>query len=412
MEVGDNDYKEINHVNYLNVQNELVSLSLPENPQDGRSIYLRDIPGDIEELLNNAEQLFPPNEFRDELLRDLKLIYSSGKPFSDAFAEWVHYLFRDFGLIVIDPTDEEFANLSIPLFKKAITDHKVIQESVQINSRDLQKAGYNPQVTLSAQQTLVFYRLENNNRARIDFEGQKFIIHPSDSHESFSQEPLLNEIEKAPSRFTPNVLFRPLVQDWLLPTAVYIGGPGEISYAAQLKKIYEIFGIVPPCFIPRMRLTLLEEKIQRTIDKLQIDVTDIFFNSDKIIDNHVKKHSDPRIEDTLKEIHQHMEEKMDKLGKLLIETDATLESSVSKTSQNISDLLHRLENKANSAYERRMQTEINQIKKIQTNLQPNKIPQERLLNIYQYLFKYGPELITGLYKTVNIETRDHQIIYF
>jgi bacillithiol biosynthesis cysteine-adding enzyme BshC len=412
MEVGDSDYQEINHVNYLNSQNELVRLSLPEKEGDKRSIYLRNIPDDINELLKDMENVFPQNDFRDKLLEDLKHIYSPGKSFSNAFAEWLLYLFNDFGLIIIDPTDAEFVQLSRPLFEKAIEKHQIIQESVQENSEQLKRNGYTPQVILSPQQTLLFCRLEDGNRVRLDFDGQKFMTHSSNSEASFTRDFLLGEIEKDPARFTPNVLFRPLVQDWLLPTAVYIGGPGEISYAAQLKNLYDIFGIVAPCFIPRMRLTLIEEKIRNTIDKLEIDTEALFFSPEKMIENQVEKYTDPRIKNLITEIQENFSGKMDKLEKILIEADPTLESSIKKTSQNILDSLQRLENKATSAYERRIQTEINQIKKVQMNLQPNKIPQERVFNIYQYLFKYGPNLILNLYNVLDPGALDHQIVYF
>jgi bacillithiol biosynthesis cysteine-adding enzyme BshC len=412
MEVGDSDYQEINNVNYLSIQNELVRLSLPETEGDKRSIYLRNIPDDIDELLKNLESIFPQNEFRDKLTEDLKHIYSPGKSFSNAFAEWLHHLFNDFGLIIIDPTDSEFAQLGRPLFRRAIEKNQNIQKSIQENSEQIKRTGYTPQVILSPQQTLLFYRLEDGNRARLDFEGHKFIAHSSNSQAPFSKDFLLAEIEKDPTKFTPNVLFRPLVQDWLLPTAAYIGGPGEISYAAQLKNLYDIFGIVAPYFVPRMRLTLIEEKIQKTIDKLEIDPEALFFPPEKMIENQVDKNTDPRIKKLVTEIQENFSGKMDQLGKILIEADPTLESSIKKTSQNILDSLQRLENKATSAYERRIQTEINQIKKVQMNLQPNKILQERVFNIYQYLFKYGPELIASLYEVVNSETLDHQIVYF
>ena len=412
MEVGDSDYQEINHVQYLSIQNELVRLSVPEKEGDKRSIYLRNIPDDINELLRNMENIFPQNEFRDKLIANLKHIYSPGKSFSNAFAEWLHHLFKDSGLIIIDPMDVEFAKLSRPLYTQAIEEHQKIQKSFQENSEQIKRTGYTPQVILSPQQTLLFYRLEDGSRVRLDFEDQKFTTHSGNSEESFSKDFILGEIENDPAKFTPNVLFRPLIQDWLLPTAAYIGGPGEISYAAQLKNLYIIFRVSAPYFIPRMRLTLIEEKIQKTIDKLGIDTEALFFASEKMIENHVDKHTDPRIKNLMTEIQENFSVKMDQLGKILIEADPTLESSIKKTSQNILDSLQRLENKATIAYERLIQTEINQIKKVLMNLQPNKFPQERVFNIYQYLFKYGPDLISSLYEVVNPETLDHQIVYF
>jgi bacillithiol biosynthesis cysteine-adding enzyme BshC len=412
MEVGDNDYKEINHINFLNFQNEIVRLGLPENNDDGRSIYLREIPDEINDLLAAAEKLFPENEFRDQLLAEMKEIYSPGKSFADAFASWLHVLFGDFGIIVIQPTAPEVAALSVPLLKKAVSDQASFQEKIQKNQMELNKAGYTPQVIVNPRQTLLFYRLNNEKRARLDFKDQHFIAADASSETAFSPQSLRDEINKNPERFTPNVLFRPVVQDWLLPTAVYVGGPGEISYAAQLHYIYEIFGVTTPGFIPRARLTLVEDKVRKVIEKMPIDILEIFQNPDELIENHVKNQSDPRIQNSMSEIKIKLNDMLAELGDILAETDPTLESTVQKTTKNIADLLSRLEGKAISASERKMQTEVNQIKKVQMNLLPDKFPQERVLNIYQYLFKYGTEIIRKIYAVLQPEARDHQIIYF
>ncbi len=40
-------------------------------------------------------------------------------------------------------------------------------------------------------------------------------------HEKFSRQQLQDRIEAQPENFNPNVLFRPVVQDYLLPTLAY-----------------------------------------------------------------------------------------------------------------------------------------------------------------------------------------------
>jgi uncharacterized protein YllA (UPF0747 family) len=101
---------------------------------------------------------------------------------------------------------------------------------------------------------------------------------------------------------------------------------------------------------------------------------------------------------------------MDKLKEILIEIDPTLVTLAGKTIQNFADLILKLRNKVDQAYERKMQTEINQLKKVLANLFPDDKFQERVLNIIQYLSRYGPDFIPKLYEAMNIENWDHQLI--
>ena len=74
-----------------------------------------------------------------------------------------------------------------------------------------------------------------------------------------------------PENFNANVLLRPVLQDYLLPTLAYIGGPAEIAYFAQVGVVYEkLLGRVTP-ILPRMSATLLEPRIERLLTKYGLE---------------------------------------------------------------------------------------------------------------------------------------------
>lgn len=55
----------------------------------------------------------------------------------------------------------------------------------------------------------------------------------------------------------PNVVLRPLLQDFLLPNVATVCGPSEVRYRAQLGPLYRRAGVPEPARIPRLRATLL-----------------------------------------------------------------------------------------------------------------------------------------------------------
>ena len=65
-------------------------------------------------------------------------------------------------------------------------------------------------------------------------------------------------LDREPLRLSTSALLRPIVQDTLLPTAAYVGGPGELNYFAQLAPLYDHFGLTPPLVVPRARFRCLD----------------------------------------------------------------------------------------------------------------------------------------------------------
>ena len=91
-----------------------------------------------------------------------------------------------------------------------------------------------------------------------------------------SAEELQKRIETAPENFSANVLLRPVLQDYWLPTLAYIGGPAEIAYFAQAAVVYEkLLGRITP-ILPRMSATLIEPRIERLLSKYEVELPELF----------------------------------------------------------------------------------------------------------------------------------------
>ena len=71
------------------------------------------------------------------------------------------------------------------------------------------------------------------------------------SGQELSGSKLLALIRNRPADVSPGVLLRPLMQDHLLPTAAYVGGPAEVAYWAQVYALYPLFDLAPPAVVPR-----------------------------------------------------------------------------------------------------------------------------------------------------------------
>ena len=66
------------------------------------------------------------------------------------------------------------------------------------------------------------------------------------------------------------MLLRPIVEDTLFPTVCYVCGPSELAYLAQLRKVYEKFGVPMPLFYPRSSATIVDSASARFLEKHEL----------------------------------------------------------------------------------------------------------------------------------------------
>ena len=411
MEVGDSDYQEINHFYLINQLNELVRLGLPETPDNHQSIYRRKIPVEITLLQEQLQQLFPANDFRDAVLHNVQESYAPGKSLHTAFAEWIQYLLADSGIPMIFPADKSLAELAQPIYQKTLQKWQTIQQQFSKTNQQLQQQKYHAQIQLDPGQTLLFYEADDGSRSRIDGENGNYLIRTPQARQKISREELIQKLSQQPERFTPNVALRPVIQDWLLPTVIYVAGPGEISYAAQLQPVYENLQIIPPVFYPRVRISLIESKIEKVISKFKVDMTEIFTLREEWLQQKIQQQADDQFTKLFQDSGSIIKKEMLKLQESLSRIDPVLDSSSQKTAANMLDLLDKLRLKTDEAYLRKMNSDLSQLNKVLTNLFPGGNFQERTVNILQYVFKYGPEFIKKLSDSVDIHDRNHQLIF-
>jgi len=137
----------------------------------------------------------------------------------------------------------------------------------------MEAAGYPVRLDRSQDLVNAFY-LHQGVRQRIvrkngGFELQDVVKHAP--QRTCSAAELLDELERRPENFTPNVVTRPLLQDEALPSVAYLGGPGEIAYLAQLGEVYAAHGVLRAAVGLRAMLTLIHPKTAAAMKALGLE---------------------------------------------------------------------------------------------------------------------------------------------
>ena len=199
---------------------------------------------------------------------------------------------------------------------------------------------------------------------------------------------LLELTQEQPERFSPNVFMRPILQDHLLPVIAYVGGPAEIAYHGQMKKIYEFFGLEMPILIPRLSATIREKKVQRLMAKFPFSLAHYQKGFPSLKNKWLSTLPQQFPEAKLDELEQYILAQYQSQLMNIISFDKSLEGSIGKTKNEISKAMQSLIKKAKKAHEFKFEYELRQLYFLQSYLFPEG-PMERVLHPIYFMFYYG-----------------------
>ncbi len=266
----DHDLAEVNHSSWV-TRNGLARYELPPRTEDAGRRVGEVVLGDaIESIMATAAQTLD-GPFAEETARALRESYTRNETYGSAFGKLLARVFAGRGIIFIDPLDARLHRPAASVYLRAIEDAASLREALLARSKELESAGFHAQVKVTHETTLLFYTVRGR-REPLRSRNGKFTAGDTE----FSREQLVAAVKATPEAFSPSALLRPVVQDSLLPTAAYIGGPAEIAYLAQTQVNYQkILGRMP-AILPRASFTVVEPPVARFLAQYGLDIRDVF----------------------------------------------------------------------------------------------------------------------------------------
>ena len=411
MEAEDHDLSEVNSLNFIDSQNRPIRLSLEGPFREGRTpvgeLHLGE---HIEMLLERLNTLVPDNEFKPELWKKIVSSYQSEETFSSSFARLMSHLFRGYGLVIVDPSDERLKALARPLFARVINNLAEFTNILANRNKELLQAGYPLQIDLPdlPHKSCLFIKIEGEKYPLLKNNGG---FTPKGREEAYSREELLLLLEKSPEQFVPNVVLRPLFQDSLFPTIAYVAGPSEVAYFAQLQPLYPFFELPMPVIFPRSSFTVVEQKVKKVLDRFGLSFSHLLAGRAQVLEKIMLPAEVNPQEDPFPTINQKIGDIVNELRTHLQQTDPTLVGALEKSRQKISYQINHLAGRYRQALLQRHKTLLHQIEKVFNNLFPYDQLQERTINPFYYLFRYGEAFLRLIYKEIGLNRFDHKIIY-
>src|SRR5262245_4288585 len=230
----DHDFAEVRSASVIDEAGQIRTLRYsPHREPVGQPAWKIPLDETIAALVAELGQALPATPFRDEIVARVAECYRPGESLSGAFARLLSALLPD--LVVLDPSDPALKTLSVPPLRREIREGSPTSRLAMEAGKKLLAAGFHQQVPVRPGFLNLFVYLDGERRALGASNGQ---VEVRGAGRKMTVEEAVRLLETEPERWGPGVLLRPLVQDVLLPTAGYVGGPAETAYPAQTRPAY------------------------------------------------------------------------------------------------------------------------------------------------------------------------------
>lgn len=403
----DHDFNEVKDAWLMDGTNKVqpVTLALPYAGEPVGSMPL--LQEAVYSVLARFEELAPETEFKQDIVNLIRDTGQGAKTPADWFGRLMAALFSRLGLVLFDPLHPGAKNMLGPFLTRVVDRLEECRQALAQREAELAGAGYDLQVERDPQATLLMHMGEKRTALLKD----ENVYRTRDGKVKMEEGELVNIIRENPQSFSPNVLLRPLAQDYLFPTVCQLAGPGETAYFAQLMPLYRALGISAPVLLPRTSVTVVEPRAARYLEKYRLTVGDVLAEMKRRKKEVLAQSAGLDPEAVFGEGRRRIQDAYAKLKEELSRLDKQLANLADKNLERLFHEMGYLEKKTGQVLAARNETVLRHLDNLEAMLLPLGRLQERVFNIFMYLVKYGPEFFRELCSDFPAEP-GHYLFYF
>jgi bacillithiol synthase len=393
----DHDFAEVNHVWVFDEEHKPRKVEA-RRAASGQPVGGVELPSPPIAALSAAMQGLP---FRDETVALVEESYRAGATMGVAFGALLRRLLGDFDILQVDPMLPAFRELAAPALRAAVEAAPELSAGALERAGELSAAGYHAQVHVEESAAFLFL-LEDGKRLALRQRGGEYI----QNGRRYSAAELMDRA----ASLSPNALLRPVVQDSMLPTVAYIGGPAEIAYLAQSEVFYRVLRGRMPVAVPRAGFTILDQRSHKLIERYGLSLSDFFGGEEALRERIAARLVPPGLSSAMRRAEEEVSAVLDRLGGEIAGFDTTLAAALERSGRKIRYQLGKVERKIGREALVRDARAARGAASLYGLVCPERHLQERLYSILPFLATHGPELIPGIYEALELDCPDHRVV--
>ncbi len=310
-----------------------------------------------------------------------------GITFRDSFAELVASVFGD-EIVLVDSLLPELRRAGAALFDNIRAKWDEMQRALASRSKELQTAGYGAQVEQRGEDryTLLF---------EIDAAGNRHAL----------DEPK----EIPPERTSTSALTRPLLQDSVLHPDVFIGGPAEVAYYAQIAPLHHLLAIRLPRVALRGHVLVAPKRVVRFATRFGIKPEEIFTSADALLAERepegvaeVKREA----AEAQKELMRHIE----KIGDIALPAEHALARAVNRSIGHLEYHFNKLTERAIKGLVRKDRERYAAAREMVATFYPDQQVQDRVAGWFPFWCRYEQHLVDRVIDEIEPDAETFKVI--
>ena len=299
----------------------------------------------------------------------------SGITFRESFAELIESVFGD-EITLVDALQPELRRAGAELFANIRARNSDIQHALHQRATELESAGYKEQV--------------------IARDGDAYtLLFELDEHGA--RRPSMSEVP--PERTSTSALTRPLLQDFVLKPDIFVGGPAEVAYYAQIAPLHEMLGIAMPRVALRGHALVLPQRLGRALDRYGVDVESIFRSPDEILAER-EPEGVARIRALSDEAKRDLMIRIEQIADLALPAAHSLAGSIERSIGHIEYHFDKLAERAIKGLVRRDGERYAATREAVATLFPDRHVQDRVVSWFAYHCQYGRTLVDRMIEEI------------
>ena len=342
---------------------------------------------DIDEVLQELEEVLGESQMAKEGISLIRSCYEEGVTMASAFRKLIQSLFAQHGLLILDASDIRLKRVFREHMAKEMGG-SLIESSIRPTLEMIAHRG--EKVQAFARDVNLFYMTKTE---RIRLSKESGTVSPVEG-DKWSSEEWRTRLKESPDEFSPNVLFRPVYQEYVLPNLAYIGGPGELSYWLQLKGVFEAFDMKMPVLILRDSLMWMDGKTEKKWNELGFELQDMFRQEDALYKEFALRTGSSDLD--IKPERESMIHQFDKLIDRSAQIDPGILGFAKAERSRLIKSIENLEKKMIRAEKKKHSDSLNRISTIRSKFLPGGSLRERSENFLHWYLRYGAEFIEML----------------